>query len=63
MGDDPTIPPNTGWKFRDSYTKSYEEDQYLASQDALEVMGVTHSLTDWTLADLTDVTLANDDTF
>ena len=34
----------------------------LASQDALEVMGVNKSLTHWTLADLTGVTLASDDT-
>ena len=32
---------------------------FLASQDALEVM---FSLTDWWLADLTDVTLVSDDT-
>ena len=40
---------------------------FLATQDALEVMGVTESLTEslsesW-LADLTDVTLVSDDTF
>ena len=35
----------------------------LASQDALEVMGVTEWVTHWSLADLTDVTLASDDTF
>ena len=36
---------------------------YLASQDALEVMGVSESLSHSWLADLTDVTLASDDTF
>ena len=36
---------------------------FLASQDALEVMGVTEWVTDWWLADLTDVTLVSDDTF
>ena len=36
---------------------------FLASQDALEVMLVTDSLTESWLADLTDVTLVSDDTF
>ena len=36
---------------------------YLASQDALEVMWVTDSVSHWWLADLTDVTLASDDTY
>ena len=35
---------------------------FLASQDALEVMGVSESVSHWTLADLTDVTLVSDDT-
>ena len=35
---------------------------FLASQDALEVIGVTASFTEFELADLTDVTLVNDDT-
>ena len=38
----------------------------LASQDALEVMGVTaltHSLTEWTFSDLTDVTLVSENAF
>ena len=36
----------------------------LASQDAIEVMSVTHSLSDWLIVriDLTDVTLVSDDT-
>ena len=34
---------------------------FLASQDALEVIGVTHSLTYSSLADLTDVTLVSED--
>ena len=38
---------------------------FLASQDALEVMGVTDWLTDWVVVriDLTDVTLVSDDTY
>ena len=42
---------------------------FLASQDALEVMRVTHSLTYWlsnwvsVLIDFTDVTLVSEDTF
>ena len=38
---------------------------FLASQDAIEVMCVTHSLTEWVgvCIDLTDVTLVSDDTF
>ena len=39
------------------------KNAFLASQDALEVMGVTESLSHRTLADLNDVTLASDDTF
>ena len=37
---------------------------FLASQDALEVMRVTHSLTHWVIVsiDFTDVTLVSDDT-
>ena len=34
---------------------------YLASQDALEVMWVTESVSQWWLADFTDVTLASED--
>ena len=37
----------------------FKTDEFLASQDALQVMGVTH----WLLADLTDVTLVSDDTY
>ena len=37
--------------------------RFLASQDALDVMGVTHSLTESLLTDLTDVTLVSDDTY
>ena len=39
--------------------------QFLASQDALEVMRVTYSLSHWVsvLIDFTDVTLVSDDTF
>ena len=29
VGDDQLIPPTTGWKFRNTDTKSYEEDQHL----------------------------------
>ena len=38
---------------------------FLASQDALEVMRVTESLTDWVSVsiDFTDVTLVSDDTY
>ena len=36
---------------------------FLASQDALEVMGVSESLSESSLADLTDVTLVSDDTY
>ena len=47
----------------------YFNTVFLASQDALEVMRVTHSLTDWlsyklsVSIDLTDVTLVSDDTY
>ena len=33
------------------------------SQDALEVMGVSHRVSESELADLTDVTLVSDDTY
>ena len=36
---------------------------FSASQDALEVMGVTHSLSESWIADLTDVTLVSEDTY
>ena len=43
----------------------YSWSRFLASQDALEVMRVTESLTDWVSVsiDFTDVTLLSDDTY
>ena len=35
---------------------------FLASKDAQEVMGVTHSVSESELADLTDATLVSEDT-
>ena len=39
--------------------------EFLASQDAIEVMWVTYWLTEWVIVriDLTDVTLVSDDTY
>ena len=45
--------------------KSYDNQSFLASQDALEVMRVTESLSQWVgvSIDFTDVTLVSDDTY
>ena len=41
------------------------KNAFLASQDALEVMRVTHWVTEWmdVLIDFTDVTLVSEDTY
>ena len=51
-------------KGKDS-TKGKENKQFLASQDALEVMFVTDSLTDLLIVstDFTDVTMVSEDTY
>ena len=49
----------TGKKWRSQLKVRFS---FLASQDALEVMGVSDWLSESWLADLTDVTLASDDT-